>query len=297
MKNILVTGANGQLGVALAQAVPAGYTVTPATRASLDITSQKSVFDHLGEGEYAGIINAAAYTAVDKAESEPAAAAAVNTEGAGNLAIAAREHGIPLVHVSTDFVFDGNKGSPYLPLDERNPQSVYGKTKADGEDAVLAVEGLQASIIRTAWVYSAGDGNFVSTMLRLMSERDSIGVVADQIGSPTSVAGLAGACWHFIASDQPGIYHWTDAGVASWYDFAVAIQDEAINLGMLERRIPIAPLATSQYPTPAVRPGNSVLDKAGCWDAMNWTPEHWRVALKLALNDRLSSTKSLQTDT
>ena len=295
MKNVLITGANGQLGVALAKVVPPGFRATAADRATLDITSQQSVLDNLGSGDYAGIINAAAYTAVDKAESEPMVAAAVNTEGARNLAIAARELNIPLVHVSTDFVFDGHKGAPYQPLDERNPQSVYGKTKADGEDAVLAVDGLKASIIRTAWVYSAGDGNFVSTMLRLMSERDSIGVVADQIGSPTFVDGLAGACWHFVASDQPGVYHWTDAGVASWYDFAVAIQDEAVNLGMLVRKIPISPLASSQYPTPALRPSNSVLDKAGCWDAMNWTPEHWQRALKMALNERFSSTKSLQT--
>lgn len=292
MKNILVTGANGQLGVALAKLVPPGFKVISATRATLDITAQQSVFENVGKGEYAGIINAAAYTAVDKAESEPIVAAAVNTEGARNLALAAREFNIPLVHVSTDFVFDGNKGAPYLPLDKRNPQSVYGKTKADGEDAVLAIDGLQASIIRTAWVYSAGDGNFVSTMLRLMGERDSLGVVADQIGSPTFVDGLANACWHFVASDQPGIYHWTDAGVASWYDFAVAIQDEAINLGMLERRIPIAPLASSQYPTPAVRPSNSVLDKASCWDAMNWTPEHWHVSLQAALRARDLSHKN-----
>ena len=291
MKNVLITGANGQLGVALAKVVPPGFKATSADRATLDITSQQSVLDYLGNGDFAGIINSAAYTAVDEAESEPMLAAAVNTEGARNLAIAARECNIPLVHVSTDFVFDGNKGAPYQPMDERNPQSVYGKTKADGEDAVLAVDGIKASIIRTAWVYSAGNGNFVSTMLRLMGERDSIGVVADQIGSPTFVDGLAGACWHFIAVDQPGVYHWTDAGVASWYDFALAIQDEALALDLLNRQIPVTPLTSGQYPTPAVRPSNSVLDKSTTWSITNETPEHWRSALRIALLDRLEAHK------
>lgn len=283
MNNILVTGANGQLGHALSQQVPFGFSVTLASRADLDITSQQSVFQIVGAENYSGIINAAAYTAVDKAESQPQIAAAVNTDGVNNLAMAAREYGIPIVHVSTDFVFSGKQGSPYSPDDTREPQSVYGKTKAEGEDAILAIDGLRASIVRTAWVYGGEQGNFVTTMLRLMRERDSLGVVADQIGSPTYVGGLAKACWHFISSDQPGIYHWTDAGVASWYDFAVAIQQEALELGLLQRQIPITPLSTAQYPTPAARPSNSVLDKASCWDAMNWTPEHWQATLKMAL--------------
>jgi dTDP-4-dehydrorhamnose reductase len=123
-------------------------------------------------------------------------------------------------------------------------------------------------------------------MLRLMGERDSLGVVADQIGSPTHVDGLAKACWHFVAAEQAGgVFHWTDAGVASWYDFAIAIQDNAYALGLLDKKIPVAPLTSAQYPTPAARPSNSVLDKTSCWDAMNWTPEHWRVSLHLALRD------------
>jgi dTDP-4-dehydrorhamnose reductase len=283
MKNILVTGANGQLGRALSQNVPAGFRVAPVARSGLDITSHDSVFRHFADGGYDGIINAAAYTAVDKAESEPELAAAVNTQGPKNLAAAAREFDLPLVHVSTDFVFSGKQGAPYLPTDDRDPQSVYGKTKADGEDAILSVDGLRSSIIRTAWVYGAPQGNFVSTMLRLMGERDSLGVVADQIGSPTQVDGLAKACWHFIAADQPGVYHWTDAGVASWYDFAVAIQDTAIAMGLLSKKIPVTPLTSAQYPTPAVRPSNSVLDKTSCWGAMSWAPEHWHVSLKASL--------------
>jgi dTDP-4-dehydrorhamnose reductase len=283
MKNILVTGANGQLGRALAQTVPTGFQVAAVARSGLDITSHDSVFRHLADGSYDGIINAAAYTAVDKAESEPELAAAVNTQGPKNLAAAAREFDLPLVHVSTDFVFSGKQGAPYLPTDDRDPQSVYGKTKADGEDAILSVDDLRSSIIRTAWVYGAPQGNFVSTMLRLMGERDSLGVVADQIGSPTHVDGLAKACWYFVATDQPGVYHWTDAGVASWYDFAVAIQDNAHALGLLDKKIPVTPLTSAQYPTPAARPSNSVLDKTSCWDAMNQTPVHWQETLQLAL--------------
>ena len=284
MKNILITGANGQLGKALAVCVPEGYEAIVADRQVLDIADADSVDAWFGLNSPDGVINAAAYTAVDKAESEADLAKAANTVGPKNLAVSAARLDIPMVHVSTDFVFDGHTGAPYKAEDDTNPLGVYGLTKRDGESQVLAANGAKAAIIRTAWVYDAGGSNFMMTMLRLMKEKDSIGVVADQIGTPTYVRGLAQACWATLGKELSGIYHWTDAGVASWYDFAVAIQEEALAIGLLEKSIPIAPLTTTDFPTPATRPSNSVLDKTESWKAMGITAPHWRSNLRIALN-------------
>jgi len=282
-RTYLVTGAAGQLGQALGIEPPRGCDVIMANRQALDITHQQSVFEFFATHELAGVINAAAYTAVDKAESEPKLAAAINTAGVHNLGVAAREYDIPLIHVSTDFVFSGDKSSPYKPEDERNPKSVYGKTKADGEDTLTAIAGLKSTIIRTAWVYNSEGANFVTTMLRLMAEKESLNIVADQVGTPTNVTGLAKACWFFMQSEESGTFHWSDAGVASWYDFAVAIQEIATDAGLLEAIIPLFPIPTSMYPTPAARPHYSVLDKASSWDIMDCKPLHWRGELKKTL--------------
>ena len=192
-----------------------------------------------------------------------------------------------MVHISTDFVFSGENSTPYLPHDSRAPKSVYGISKADGEDALLAIESLRSAIIRTAWVYNTDDSNFVTTMLRLMQERDSLGVVADQIGTPTHVTGLAAACWFFIQNEETGIHHWTDAGVASWYDFACAIQTIGLETGRLSKQIPVNPIKTSDYPTPAILPRYSVLDKTSCWDRMEILPEHWQSVLQAALSKKI----------
>ena len=154
LKKILITGAGGQLGKALLAKIPSGYQAIAANRETLDITTQSDVFEFFDGLELSGVINAAAYTAVDKAESQADAATAVNVQGVSNLGLAAREHDLPMIHVSTDFVFDGSKGTPYLPHDKREPKSVYGQSKADGEDALLTIDGLQSTIIRTAWVYN-----------------------------------------------------------------------------------------------------------------------------------------------
>ena len=287
-KNILITGADGQLGKALLANPPTCFQAIAANRQTLDITDQKAVIQAFDNLELSGVINAAAYTAVDKAESEPEKAIAVNTKGVANLGIAAREFDIPIVHASTDFVFDGEKASPYLPNDEVNPKSVYGKSKAEGENALLNIENLRCTIIRTAWVYNAEDANFVTTMLRLMREKDSIGVVADQVGTPTRTTGLASACWLFLKQEEAGVFHWTDAGVASWYDFAVSIQNIALEYGLLARQIPIKPIRTSDYPTPAVRPKYSVLDKTTSWDKLEAAPQHWYAELRSALTSKLN---------
>jgi len=283
MKKILITGANGQLGKALVANVPDGYEALVADRQTLNISDAGSVTAWVNDNSPDGIINAAAYTAVDKAETEADLAKFANTDGPKNLAVAAVERGIPMVHVSTDFVFNGNAGAPYRTDDSSDPLSVYGVTKRDGEQEVLSAHGDKAAIVRTAWVYDASGSNFVMTMLRLMQEKDSLGVVADQIGTPTYVHGLAEACWSLLNKELTGIFHWTDAGVASWYDFAVAIQEEALGLGVLSKAIPINPLTTADFPTPARRPSNSVLDKTSTWQALEMTAPHWRDNLRVAL--------------
>lgn len=282
--NVLVTGAGGQLGKAVCNSAPEGYSVVAADRQKLDISDERAVEGYLENHKIDGIINAAAYTAVDKAEDDIANARAVNTVGPLVLAKAASARGIHLVHVSTDFVFDGNQGSPYKPDDKTSPLGVYGETKRAGEVAVLETVNLSATILRTAWVYNAGGANFVTTMLRLMSEKESLGVVADQVGTPTYAGGLASACWECFTVSVRGIRHWTDAGVASWYDFAVAIQEEAVSIGLLDKSIPISPLTTEQYPTPAVRPSYSVLSNSG-EHATEMRPQHWRIVLRSVLRD------------
>ena len=283
MKKILITGGNGQLGKSLSASVPDGYTAIVADRQTLDITDSENVDYWFSANSPDGVINAAAYTAVDKAESETELAKAVNSDGPANLASAAASHNIPLIHVSTDFVFNGRAGAPYSTDNATDPLSVYGLTKRDGEQRVLSIHADKAAIVRTAWVYDAGGSNFMMTMVRLMREKDSLGVVADQIGSPTYVQGLADACWTMIDNKLTGIYHWTDAGVASWYDFAVAIQEEALALNILQKSIPINSLTTESFPTPAIRPSNSVLDKADTWQALGITAPHWRENLRIAL--------------
>jgi dTDP-4-dehydrorhamnose reductase len=189
--------------------------------------------------------------------------------------------GSRLFHLSTDFVFDGRQGRPYAPGDSTNPLSVYGRTKLDGEHEVARIAGGNALILRTAWVYSGHRRNFVLSMLKLMRERESLRVVCDQIGTPTWARSLADALW--MMADMPelgGVLHWTDAGVASWYDFAVAIQEEALAAQLLAREVPILPIPTVEYPSPAARPHFSVLDKTATWAALGRAPHHWRVNLR-----------------
>jgi dTDP-4-dehydrorhamnose reductase len=279
---VLVTGSDGQLGWELRRQVPANATTLWTDVDQLDITSAAAVENMAHEFKPNIVINAAAYTAVDKAESDAKLAYRINRDGAMHLAKVAAKLGAKMLHVSTDFVFDG-KGEPYQPLDGIKPLSVYGASKAEGEQAVLAANA-QALIVRTAWVYSSHGGNFVKTMLRLMSEKPSLNVICDQIGSPTWAKGLASVLWQLAAMPKmpAGIGHYTDSGVASWYDYAVAIQEEALALGLLKEMIPIHPIPTSAYPTPAKRPGFSVLDK-GQLALLIGTAPHWRVQLRAML--------------
>ncbi|EIJ36650.1 dTDP-4-dehydrorhamnose reductase [Thiothrix nivea] len=279
---VLLTGANGQLGLELQATCPADITLIAAGRDTLDITNPAQVATILAEYQPDAIINAAAYTAVDKAESDVENAYAINHKAAETLAQLASQHNIYLVHVSTDFVFDGLQSTPYAPDAVTSPQGVYGASKLAGERAVQT-QCPAAAIIRTSWLYSRYRGNFVKTMLRLAAERDALGVVVEQAGSPTWAHTLADTIWAFIAQQPQGIFHCSDQGVASWYDFAVAIQEEAVNLGLLSKTVPVKPLLTAEYPTPARRPAYSVLDKRSTESILGYTLPHWRANLRLML--------------
>ena len=281
---VLILGSKGQLGRVLSQSVAAGRKIFGLDLPELDITSPDSVRKSCESFAPDVVINAAAYTAVDKAESEPEIATRINEEGARIVAQVAGEVGARLIHISTDFVFDGEKSSPYSTEDKTNPLSVYGISKRGGELRVLDALPQSGVILRTAWLYSDSGNNFVLTMLRLLDERDEIGIVEDQIGSPTWTRSLADAIWAFVENPKlAGVFHWTDSGVASWYDFAMAIQEEAQMLGLLDRTIPINPISTTQYPTPARRPSYSVLDKSSTSAVLSAHPPHWRVNLRAML--------------
>ena len=283
---VLIAGKNGQLGRQLQKQAPAGATVVAHGRDTLDIANKDQVFTVLKQEQPDLVINAAAYTAVDKAESDCEQAHLINARGPENLALACRELGIRLIHVSTDFVFDGKQSHPYQPQDTRCPLGVYGASKARGEEAIEAILP-EAIIVRTAWVYDREGGNFATTMMRLMSERDQLGVVADQIGTPTWAGTLAQSLYALAANPEAsGIYHCTDAGAASWYDFAVAIYEEGKAAGLLpqSRQVQISPIATADYPTPAARPAYSVLDKGRLVKDAGVALKHWRQVLRAALN-------------
>jgi dTDP-4-dehydrorhamnose reductase len=248
------------------------------SRAELDISNAAAVRDRVTAFRPAVIINAAAYTAVDKAESEPELAHAINAQGPRLLAQAALAiPGCRLLHISTDYVFDGRAARAYKPSDPTNPLSTYGRTKLEGETAVLEVLPERAVILRTAWVYAPQGQNFLLTMLRLMRERGAVSVVADQHGTPTTAGSIAGALW--AIAHRPGtrhILHWTDAGRATWYDFAMAIAEEGRNAGLLSNSVQVTPITTADYPTPAHRPGNSVLDCSESVAQLGLTPASWR---------------------
>jgi dTDP-4-dehydrorhamnose reductase len=283
---VLVLGGGGQVASAVVATAPEHHQVVARTRAELDIAGDESAIARvLAETGTEWIVNAAAYTAVDLAEEERARAIAVNDTAVGVLASAASAAGCRLLHLSTDFVFDGKSNRAYLPDDETHPLSVYGMSKLGGERQVS--NGTKSGIIlRTAWVYAAKGRNFVHTMLRLMREKEQVSVVCDQIGTPTWATGIARAIWGLIDAQGPGgVYHWTDLGVASWYDFAVAIQDEALARGLLRRAVPVLPIPSSSYPTRARRPAFSVLDTGSTRALINVPTRHWRHNLRTMLDE------------
>jgi dTDP-4-dehydrorhamnose reductase len=280
---VLVLG-GGQIAKAVVEATSAQHEVANRTHAELDIVDEGALVNALAEFKADWIVNAAAYTAVDLAEDEAAKAIAVNDTAVASLVRAAAAARSKLLHLSTDFVFDGGSKRAYLPTDATNPLSVYGVSKLGGERHVVA--GGAGIVLRTSWVYAAEGKNFVLTMLRLMREKNQINVVCDQIGAPTWAASAAASIWGLIDTNAaPGIYHWTDLGVASWYDFAVAIQDEALARGLLSRAIPVLPIYSSEYPTKAQRPAFSVLDSASTRSLLKLPAIHWRHNLRMMLDE------------
>ena len=283
---VFVVGSQGQLGQTLVETVPDAIDFAGANLPELDIEDRAALEARFAAEQPGFVVNAAAYTAVDKAESEPDVARRINVDGARNVAQAAREAGARVIHISTDFVFDGGKTEPYTPADTPAPLGVYGQTKLDGDTAVRAVTDGDAIVIRTAWLYSCFGHNFVKTMLRLMGEREELSVVADQRGTPTWAGSLAEVIWAAIDQDLPGgIYHWTDGGEASWYAFAEEIYREARALGILDRDVTIRPIATAEYPTPARRPAYSVLDCSATVTALGVGQRPWATRLQQMLTE------------
>lgn len=281
---VLITGAGGQVGSTLLSCVPAQVQAVGVDRCALDIRQAKPLADLLAAERIDVLINAAAYTAVDRAEVEVEQAFAVNATAVGVLARACSAAQVRLVHLSTDFVFDGALPVPYRPDAATNPLSVYGRSKREGERLLAAEARLDQVVIRTSWVYASTGRNFVLTMLRLFRERSQVSVVCDQVGTPTSARSLSRCIWAVVAKrDVPPIVHFSDAGVASWYDFAVAIYEEAHALGLIDKTVQVVPITSAQYPAAAVRPRFSVLDKTQTWAELDLPPEHWRDALRKVL--------------
>ncbi len=285
-KSILVTGSNGQLGSELHKLseLHRDYTFTFISRQELDLRDSEAIQNWFHDKSFDVIINCAAYTVVDKAESEQDLARTINATAVCTLASIAKEKNSSLIHISTDYVFDGKNFKPYRETDPTNPQGVYGQTKLEGEQAMLAINPAKSIIIRTSWVYSSFGNNFVKTMLRLGKEREELGVIFDQVGSPTSARDLAQAILSIIQhpklSVQKGteIYHFSNEGVCSWYDFAKTIFELSA--------IPclVKAIETLDYPTPAKRPHYSLLNKAKIKATFDITIPYWKDSLENCLD-------------
>ena len=293
---VLLTGAAGQLGQALINATPEGIELLASSRnggeglQALDLADATACRQAIKEHRPDWVLNAGAYTAVDKAESEPELAEAVNGDAPRAFAEAIKEHGGRLLQLSTDFVFNGQQGSPYRVDQNRDPLGVYGASKASGEEAVEELLGAsgQGLVLRTSWVIGPVGKNFALTMLRLHRDKEQLGVVADQVGCPSSTLNLASACWQAIQLHSQGIniqpvLHWCDGGAASWYDVSVAVGELAMELGRLDYAATVNPITTDDYPTPAKRPSYSLLDCQSTRQVLQLQAQPWRAALKNVL--------------
>ncbi|MCC6076422.1 dTDP-4-dehydrorhamnose reductase [Pseudomonas sp. GCM10022188] len=285
---VLISGARGQVGHELLRLAPEGFSVQGLGSAELDIADAGQVARVVAELQPQLIINAAAYTAVDKAESEPERAWAVNRDGVAHLAVEAERLGIPVLHISTDYVFAGDAQTPYRETDATGPTGVYGASKLGGE-VMLAANCSRHIVLRTSWVFGSHGNNFVKTMLRLGREREELGVVADQQGCPTSAASIARALWALARQFREqgalpwGIYHFSGTPACTWHQFATEIFRQAVEQGLLERAPRVRAIATSEYPTPATRPAWSVLDCGKLRETCSIEQTDWRHELGLVL--------------
>jgi len=279
--NILITGSNGQLGSEIRELEKEySYNFFFTTRENLDITCKDSIKNFCESNNINSIINCAAYTAVDKAESDVENADLTNRKAVKKLALVSKELNIKLIHISTDYVFDGKNFKPYCEEFQTNPNSVYGKTKLDGENEMININPINSIIIRTSWVYSSFGNNFIKTMLRLGKEKQELGVIFDQVGTPTNAADLAKTILDIlpnIKNDKVSIYNYSNEGVLSWYDFAKEI------MKMAKITCTINPIETYQYPTPAVRPHYSLLNKSKIKNEFNITIPFWKDSLDKVL--------------
>jgi len=279
---MLVTGSRGQLGRTLMARSPGDVEVVGVDKDDVDIAAMDEVKALVDRERPDLVVNAAAFTAVDAAESQEEHARRVNVFGARNLATT----GVRLIHISTDFVFDGASKRPYKPDDETGPLGAYGRSKLDGEVAVRELLPDKSIVLRTAWLYSEYGGNFVATMLGLMRSRDGIRVVNDQVGSPTWARSLANVIFSMADNAcHAGTYHWTDGGQCSWYEFACAIHDEALELGLLDKAVAIRPIPSSEYPVPATRPAFSALDCSSTMAEFDVVQTPWRDNLRTMLKE------------
>jgi len=282
MPNVLVTGSNGQLGSELKALALNDTHFFFTDKENLDITNQDALKAYIEINHITAIINCAAYTAVDKAEEEKIEADKINHVAVKYLAQMAKDKELPLIHISTDYVFDGRNYKPYIESDTTNPNTIYGKTKLDGERIIQEINPKNTIIIRTSWVYSTYGNNFVKTMLRLGKERDFLNVIFDQVGSPTYAKDLAKAILDIlpkIHNDKVEIYHYSNEGVCSWYDFAKSI----FTLSNLDCHV--NPIETKDYPTPAARPHYSLLNKAKIKNDFSIAIPHWEQSLKRCLEN------------
>lgn len=284
---IWVIGCSGMLGKELSGMLESRKIGYIGTDRECDITDVGVLRAFATGKRIEWIVNCSAYTAVDKAEDEELTARAVNSAGAGNIAAVASEIGAGIIHISTDYVFSGKGTAPYTETDPTGPSSAYGRTKLEGE-MLVSRNCARHMIIRTAWLYGAHGNNFVHTMLRLLSEKDALTVVSDQKGTPTWAYDLSAAIAHIIMSDtaEYGIYHFSNAGEITWYDFTCAIRDLALEKGLLSRNTPVNPVTSDRYPTKAVRPAYSVLDKTKIKSELGVSVPDWKESLERFLDSK-----------
>jgi dTDP-4-dehydrorhamnose reductase len=293
-RDVLILGALGQVGSALKCSIPVWAQVTALSRHDVDFSQPSQLRAILSDLKPKVIINAAAYTAVDKAETNADLAQAINCVAVGVIAEEAQRLGAFLVHYSTDYVFDGKKSTPYEPTDQRNPISVYGKSKSDGEDQITSRMAPESFLLlRTQWVHSPGGQNFVATILRASANQKSLRIVADQVGTPTAASDIAVTTWSAINKGVFGTHHLTNAGAGTWFDFAYEILRFEKDLFPDRKSVALQAIKTEDYPLPAARPRMALLDKSSLWNAFGSQTTHWRDSFRSSWRSHIANGKSV----